>query len=64
MEKITETTGIKIDEEVLTMVKKSADRKETKKPVLGIEYRPASGRKGKPSGKMLFRREHGEVHIL
>ncbi len=46
MEKITETTGIKIDEEVLTMVKKSADRKETKKPVLGIEYRPAIRRKG------------------
>ena len=46
MEKITETTGIKIDEEVLIMVKKSADRKEAKKPVLAIEYRPAIGRKG------------------
>ncbi len=31
MEKITELRGVKIDEEVLTMVKKSADRKETKK---------------------------------
>lgn len=46
MEKITELRVVKIDKEVLTMVKKSADRKETKKPVLGIEYRPAIGRKG------------------
>lgn len=64
MEKITELRWVKIDKEVLTMVKKSADRKETKKPVLGIEYRPAIGRKVKPGSKMLFRREHGEVHIL